>query len=162
MLLALVGFWIWNRSRVAPNNAFNAADQVRAANQRADAALASLKPGVRAGELTDALNLGIINFASGSAEIPADGRDFLNKAAVAIKMAPGGTTTDGTGDAASNLQLSQQRADAVRDYLTNQGVDPSVLTAKGYGDTEPIAPNDTEEGKFRNRRIGFMVVQKGL
>lgn len=144
---------------------FNAAEQVRIATQKADAALAALKPGFGAADLTSALNLQIMNFASGGAEIPANSLDFLNRAAVAIKMAPSGTVieigghTDNTGDTASNLQLSQQRADAVRDYLIRQGVDSSVLTAKGYGETTPIATNDTEEGKFRNRRIEFNVVR---
>jgi OmpA-OmpF porin, OOP family len=51
----------------------------------------------------------------------------------------------------------QQRAEAVRYYLIQQGVAPSALIAKGYGDTRPSASNDTEEGKFRNRRIEFTV-----
>jgi OmpA-OmpF porin, OOP family len=70
-----------------------------------------------------------------------------------------GGNTDNTGDASSDLQLSQQRADAVRSYLVSQGVDPAVLTAKGYGDTKAVGANDTEEGKFRNRRIEFTVIQ---
>jgi outer membrane protein OmpA-like peptidoglycan-associated protein/uncharacterized protein YidB (DUF937 family) len=166
VLLTLLGFWIWNSRRVAQSKVFNAAEQVRLAIQSADTALASLKPGFSPQDLTDALNLGIINFASGSAELPADGRDFLNRAATAIKMAPQGTTieidghTDNTGDAVSNLQLSQRRAEAVRDYLTNQGVDPSVLTTKGYGESKPVATNDTAEGRFRNRRIEFVLVQQ--
>ena len=65
--------------------------------------------------------------------------------------------TDNTGDAASNLTLSQQRAEAVRVYLIQQGADGNMLVAKGFGDTMPIAPNETEEGKFRNRRIEFVV-----
>jgi len=166
VLLALVGFWIWNRSQVAPNNIFNAEEEVRVAIRDADSALASLKPNFTAAELTSDLNVAIINFASGSAEIPADSRDFLNRAAAAIKMAPPGTAieidghTDNVGDAGSNLMLSQQRAEAVRDYLTSQGVDPSVLIAKGSGETRRVATNGTEEGKFRNRRIEFMVVQQ--
>lgn len=162
--LVLLGLWLWSRNRIVQES-FNAAEQVRIATQKADAALAALKPGFGVADLTSALNLQIMNFASGSAEIPANSLDFLNRAAVAIKMAPSGTVieigghTDNTGDTASNLQLSQQRADAVRDYLIRQGVDSSVLTAKGYGETTPIATNDTEEGKFRNRRIEFNVVR---
>jgi outer membrane protein OmpA-like peptidoglycan-associated protein/uncharacterized protein YidB (DUF937 family) len=166
LLLAVVGFWIWYNKRVAGRNVFNPAEQVRTAVQIADSALASLRPGFSNGDLAEALNIAIINFASGSVELLADGRDFLSRAARAIKMAPKGTTieiagyTDITGDAASNLQLSQRRAEIVRNYLISQGVDPSVLTAKGYGDTRFVATNVTEEGRFRNRRTEFMVVQQ--
>jgi outer membrane protein OmpA-like peptidoglycan-associated protein/uncharacterized protein YidB (DUF937 family) len=159
----LLGVWLWSRG--GGNAAFNAADQVRMASQKATAALASLKPGFNAQDLVGALNLEIVNFATGSAQIPAENQEFLNKAAVVIRSAPSGTVievgghTDNTGDSAANLQLSQQRADAVRDYLVRQSVDASALTSKGYGDTRPIASNDTDEGKFRNRRIEFSVVK---
>ena len=160
----LLGVWIWSRSS-ASSVAFNAEEQVRLAAAKASSALAALRPGFSAQDLVNVLNFDIINFQSGSATIPADGTDFLNKAAVAMRAAPAGTViqvgghTDNTGAAATNLQLSQQRADAVRDYLVKQGVDVSALVAKGFGDTKPIATNDTEEGKFRNRRIEFSVVR---
>jgi outer membrane protein OmpA-like peptidoglycan-associated protein/uncharacterized protein YidB (DUF937 family) len=163
--VALLGLWIWARSNNAKQAVFNAEDQVRLAAQKATAALAALRPGFTAQDLVGALNFDIINFASGSATIPADSVDFLNKAAVAIRTAPTGTVieiggyTDNTGDSASNLQLSQQRAEAVREYLVSHGVDATVLVAKGYGDSKPIASNDTEEGKFRNRRIEFAVTR---
>ena len=160
----LLGIWIWSRSS-ASSVAFNAEEQVRLAAAKASAALAALKPGFSAQDLVNVLNFDIINFQSGSAAIPADSTDFLNKTAAAMRAAPAGTVlqvggyTDNTGDAAANLQLSQQRADAVRNYLVQQGVDGSMLVAKGFGDTKPIATNDTEEGKFRNRRIEFSVVR---
>jgi outer membrane protein OmpA-like peptidoglycan-associated protein/uncharacterized protein YidB (DUF937 family) len=164
LAILLLGFWMWNRGGSARTAAFDAEEQVQMAAQKANSALAALKPGFGAPELVSALNLDILNFASGSAQIPADGGDFLNKAAVAIKSLPAGAVlevgghTDNTGDAASNLQLSQQRADAVRNYLIQQGVNPDALVAKGYGDSKPVASNDTEEGKFRNRRIEFSVL----
>ncbi len=61
--------------------------------------------------------------------------------------------TDTTGKKAANKKLSQERADAVRDYLVSKGVDASRITAVGYGDEKPIAPNDTAEGRQKNRRI---------
>ena len=131
------------------------------ATQKASAALAALSPGFSAKDLVTALNLNVINFSSNSAQIPVDSTDYLNRVATAIKAAPAGTVllisghTDNTGDSASNLALSQQRADAVRNYLIQQGVPSNMLVTKGYGDTRPLAPNDTEEGKFRNRRIEF-------
>jgi outer membrane protein OmpA-like peptidoglycan-associated protein/uncharacterized protein YidB (DUF937 family) len=163
LAILFLGYWLWS-SRQATNTAvFNIQEQVRMAGEKASAALAALKPGFTAQDLVSAVNLNVINFASGSAQIPPDQTDFLNKVAVAIKAAPAGTVleidghTDNSGDPASNLTLSQQRAEAVRAYLVQQGVDPSALTAKGFGDTQPVAANDTEEGKFRNRRIQFTI-----
>jgi len=161
-LLALffIGYWIWG-PRSVRNAEFNVQEQVRILSEKASAALAALQPGFSAKDLVSALNLNVLNFASGSAQIPADSTDYLNRVAAAIKAAPSGTVleiaghTDSTGDAASNMALSQQRADAVRNYLIQQGVPSGMLVAKGYGDSHPISTNDTEEGKFRNRRFQF-------
>jgi OOP family OmpA-OmpF porin len=124
-----------------------------------------LKPGFTANDLAGALNLEVINFASGSDQIPPDSERVLNQAALAIKKAPSGTVlevaghTDSTGDNALNETLSRQRAESVRGYLVNQGVDPNDLVAAGYGSAKPIATNDTEEGRFHNRRIEFTVMK---
>ncbi len=72
-----------------------------------------------------------------------------------VKFEVGGHT-DGDGDAAYNLKLSQQRADAVRSQLITMGIDGARLTAKGYGKTKPIADNTTEDGKANNRRVEFV------
>lgn len=63
--------------------------------------------------------------------------------------------TDNTGNAAANQQLSEQRATAVRNYLVSKGVEESALTAKGYGQENPVADNATAEGRAKNRRIEF-------
>lgn len=65
--------------------------------------------------------------------------------------------TDNVGDAAANQQLSEQRAKSVRDYLIKQGVPAESLTAVGYGQDNPVADNNTEEGRKKNRRIEFNV-----
>jgi outer membrane protein OmpA-like peptidoglycan-associated protein len=158
MAAFLLFYWLWPKPKSV---AFNPEDQVRMASEKALAALNGLRPGYSPQDLTGALNLEIINFSTGSAVIPDYSQPFLNKAAEVIKIAPAGLTievaghTDNTGDAGANLALSQQRADAVRTYLVQQGVSQNALTAKGYGDTKPIATNETEEGRFRNRRIEF-------
>jgi len=61
--------------------------------------------------------------------------------------------TDDRGDAAYNQKLSQRRAEAVRQYLIDKGIDASRLTAKGYGESNPVADNGTAEGRFKNRRV---------
>lgn len=64
--------------------------------------------------------------------------------------------TDNSGTAQHNLELSQQRADAVKAQLISMGIDASRLTTKGFGDTKPISDNTTPEGKANNRRVEFV------
>lgn len=66
--------------------------------------------------------------------------------------------TDAEGDAAINMKLSQRRADAVRKYLVQSGVAAEQLEANGYGESQPIADNDTDEGRRANRRVEFRVI----
>ena len=61
--------------------------------------------------------------------------------------------TDSDGDAAYNKDLSQRRAQSVVNYLTGQGVEGSNMIAKGFGEEQPIADNDSAEGKAANRRV---------
>lgn len=137
----------------------------RAAKDKTLRALSGLKAGFTGADVVSALNMSIINFETGSAAISAESRDLLAKAAVPIKQLPAGTIieigghTDTSGNPAANLTLSQQRADAVRNTLIDLGVTGDMLTAKGYGDTQPVASNDTAEGRFQNRRISFAIVQ---
>lgn len=67
--------------------------------------------------------------------------------------------TDNSGSPAYNLQLSQKRAQAVYDHLIASGVDPARLIPKGYGATQPLADNNTEEGRQKNRRIEFKLIR---
>jgi outer membrane protein OmpA-like peptidoglycan-associated protein len=59
-----------------------------------------------------------------------------------------------------NMEISEQRAKAVVDYIVGEGIDPDRLNYKGYGDTKPIASNDTEEGRIINRRVEFQIISK--
>ncbi len=61
--------------------------------------------------------------------------------------------TDSDGSADYNLQLSQRRAESVRQYLLLFGIEPSRLQAKGYGESMPVVPNNSEENKAKNRRV---------
>jgi outer membrane protein OmpA-like peptidoglycan-associated protein/uncharacterized protein YidB (DUF937 family) len=111
------------------------------------------------------LNRTVLNFATASAALPEASGAPLQTAADRIKGLPAGTRievgghTDSTGSAAANLALSQRRADAVRDALVKDGVDASMLTTKGYGETKPIASNDTPDGRLQNRRTEFTVAE---
>ena len=90
---------------------------------------------------------------------------FLKTAAADLKQLKAGHVleiagyTDNTGDAALNLALSQKRAEAVREAFIKYGADPDMLVAKGYGDADPIASNDTPEGRLKNRRIEYHVLK---
>ncbi len=68
--------------------------------------------------------------------------------------------TDNVGDNAANLKLSQQRADAVRNYLISKGIASDRVTAKGYGEENPIETNNTEEGRKKNRRSEVRIIKE--
>ncbi len=68
--------------------------------------------------------------------------------------------TDNVGDKDANLKLSQERAEAVRDYLIKKGINANRITAKGYGDTKPVADNSTEAGKQQNRRTEVKIIKE--
>ncbi|HKK22742.1 MAG TPA: OmpA family protein [Pseudohaliea sp.] len=103
-----------------------------------------------------------VNFAFDSAELDAASRRALD-AIVDVVKAHGSVTlgvighTDSSGAEAYNQRLSERRAGAVREYLVSQGVDPSALTASGRGEAEPVASNDTREGRKQNRRVELVV-----
>ncbi len=140
-------------------------DWATAANANAAEALGKLKSGFSGADVVSALNLSIVNFATDSAEVPSTVTGLLQNAANDLKALPPGYEievagyTDSTGDANGNLVLSQKRAEAVRDALVKDGAPADMLTAKGYGAANPVAGNDTDEGRFRNRRIEYHIVK---
>jgi len=77
-----------------------------------------------------------------------------------VKVEIGGHT-DNIGVAADNMTLSQQRADAVKNYLVSKGIDPNRLNAMGYGSTQPLADNATAAGRAQNRRVEFKLLPTG-
>ncbi len=82
--------------------------------------------------------------------------DLQRNAATVVEIAG---YTDNTGDPAYNVALSQRRAQAVVDYLSNAGVSADRLTAKGYGGASPVADNATAAGRAKNRRVELHVVK---
>jgi outer membrane protein OmpA-like peptidoglycan-associated protein len=143
-----------------------AADQESELNEKAKGELATLNPGFEAKALITALNDSVVNFPSGSAEVPARMADLLQNAADDLKKLPAGHVleiagyTDNTGNPGDNVTLSQARAAAVRDAFIRYGVNPDMLVAKGYGQADPIASNDTLEGRLKNRRIEYHILKK--
>jgi len=104
-------------------------------------------------------------FDTGSATLQPASQEQLTNIAAILKAYPPvkiriGGYTDNTGDPAANLKLSQDRADSVMAQLTQLGVDPARISAKGYGQDNPIADNSTEEGRQKNRRISLRVTDK--
>ena len=103
-------------------------------------------------------------FDTGQASLQPASQEQLGNIAAILKAYPNvkvkiGGYTDNTGDPAANQQLSQQRADTVMSQLVTLGVDPSRMTAQGYGQDNPVADNSTDEGRQKNRRIALEVVQ---
>ena len=65
--------------------------------------------------------------------------------------------TDNIGSDDANMKLSDERANTVRSYLIAKGISESRITAKGYGETKPVATNDTDQGRRINRRVEFTI-----
>lgn len=104
-----------------------------------------------------------IFFNTGSYELLPASNAELDKLVKLLKSNPAlrielGGHTDNVGNDAANQKLSEQRAGAVRDHVVGQGIDGARITAKGYGETTPVATNDTEEGRALNRRTEVRVL----
>lgn len=103
-----------------------------------------------------------VTFQPNSAKLTAEGRTTLDAVADTLdqqedlKVEIAGHT-DSVGSDAYNTLLSQQRADAVRTYLVGKGIEEARMTAVGYGETEPVASNDTDAGRRSNRRVEFRI-----
>ena len=127
-------------------------------------------PGVRVDDRGCALPLildsATLNFAFDSAILPDNAADSLKAFVEYIKRYPGATFevaghADSTGPEGYNQGLSERRAAAVAGYLESRGIPPGQLRIVGYGEMEPIASNETEAGRARNRRVEVRVIDDG-
>ncbi|MFZ5896167.1 MAG: OmpA family protein [Myxococcota bacterium] len=139
-----------------------------AAEQRADAAVQSLRQIASVQEESRGLVItleGAVLFTTGKSELIPLAQQKLDQVAEALKQSDspkivveGHTDSRGADDA--NMKLSQQRAEAVRNYLVSRGVKAESISAMGRGETNPIASNETPEGRANNRRVEIIVQPK--
>jgi outer membrane protein OmpA-like peptidoglycan-associated protein len=113
----------------------------------------------------EVFTLGGDAFASGKASLTSSATGSLQALAAYIAAAPTGRIrieahTDGQGEAAANKDLSQRRANAVRDALAAAGVPKSKMQATGMGESSPVGSDDTAAGRARNRRVEIIVADK--
>jgi len=118
------------------------------------------------GDKVDAVGCGVnfpleVQFDTNSANIKPESYPELDTFVEFFKEVPSAKGelqghTDNVGKDAYNLKLSQRRADSVKAYVVSKGVDPARITTKGYGESHPIADNNTVEGRAANRRVLFV------
>lgn len=116
------------------------------------------------GVLDAALADRIIEFESGKATLTDAGMQVLDQMSAAMQKLKGVKVevighTDNAGSRAGNLSLSQARAEAVKAYIVGKGIAAETIAVSGEGPDRPVADNRTPEGKARNRRIEFKVIQ---
>jgi outer membrane protein OmpA-like peptidoglycan-associated protein len=145
----------------------DAEKQARAkAEQSAAAAMASLSKIAQVKEEQRGVVItldGQVLFVTGKAELLPIARDRLNEVAKSLKELDDDKLvsiegfTDSRGSDDTNMKLSQDRANAVRDYLTSQGVKAEKLRSIGRGEANPVASNETPEGRANNRRVEIVI-----
>jgi len=112
----------------------------------------------------DRLVLVGVNFAFDKSDLLPESYTVLDKAVKLLNDNPNVNVeiegyTDYIGTAEYNQQLSEERAQTVKNYLASQGIAPDRLSTVGYGKGNPIANNETEEGRAMNRRIVFRIIK---
>jgi OmpA-OmpF porin, OOP family len=144
------------QAQVATSQAQAATSQVQQLQQE----LAALK--AKQTERGLVLTLGDVLFETGKAELRPGALQNLYPLVTFLQKYPERRVmieghTDSVGSEAYNLDLSQRRADAVRDFLLQNGVNPAQLTTRGYGKASPVASNNTAEGRQQNRRVELII-----
>jgi OOP family OmpA-OmpF porin len=179
--------WLWNNRRAAEVTGASVLDTANRATTAAANFLTRTLPGsislripqggmedrlvsfiqgpVQPAESNSWFDFDRLQFDSGSATLRPESQEQLRNIAEILRAYPPvhlkiGGYTDNSGDPAANLQLSQQRAEAVKQNLIGLGVSADRLESEGYGDQYPVGDNSTEEGRQKNRRIALRVTQK--
>ncbi|MGF7218516.1 outer membrane protein OmpA-like peptidoglycan-associated protein [Spirosoma lacussanchae] len=116
-------------------------------------------------EVGRSVRLNNIFFDTGKSELRPESGPELDRLVVTFNESPKMVIevrghTDNTGSNEINAKLSQDRADAVREYFISKGIEPDRIASKGFGETKPVATNDTDEGRQQNRRVEFVIVKK--
>ena len=135
------------------------------ARQEAELTAGGTLPPSKRNARGEVFTLGGDAFGSGQASLTSAGASSVRALATYLQAGPFGSVkieahTDGQGEAAANQQLSQRRANAVRDALAAAGIKKSKIQASGMGESSPIASDDTAAGRARNRRVDIIVVSK--
>ena len=112
--------------------------------------------------VVEVISLKGVNFKYNSADLTAASMAILDnviatltrRSDIKVEVA---AHTDSDGKEAYNLKLSDQRAASVKDYLSSHGIDGNRMTSRGYGESQPVASNTTDEGKAQNRRVELRV-----
>jgi len=126
--------------------------------------LAAMQANTRQTERGLVLTLSDVLFGSRQAALTPGAMHRLQMLATVLKEHPDRQViiegyTDNIGSVSSNRDLSQRRADAVRNFLIQNGVDASRISALGYGEASPVAPNTTEAGRLQNRRVEVIIAR---
>lgn len=139
------------------------ADLVRQKAKQVEAELAELK--AKQTERGIELTLGDVFFVTGRATLMPGGLQAIDKLSKFLEKHPGKGVlieghTDSVGTEEYNMRLSQMRAEAVRDALLKRGINAQRITTKGYGESYPVASNNTAEGRQLNRRVEVVVFNR--
>lgn len=124
----------------------------------------NIKKAVESSTASDkTLTLNHIGFETGSATLTSNSKYELDNLVTGLNAFPNISIevaghTDSSGDPAANLSLSSARASSVTKYLVDRGISAGRLKPRGYGDTKPLAPNDTPENMAKNRRTEFTIL----
>lgn len=116
-------------------------------------------------EVGRTVRLNNIFFDTGKSELRSESGPELDRLVTTLNESPKIVIevrghTDNTGSNEINAKLSQDRADAVREYFISKGIEPDRVGSKGFGESKPVATNDTDEGRQQNRRVEFVIVKK--
>ena len=116
-------------------------------------------------EIREIINLPGVNFQKNSSILLAGGKSVLDDAAATLRLNPDIVVevaghSDSAGSAEYNVWLSDRRAKSVRNYLIDRGANARNLSARGYGEAEPLADNETAQGRARNRRVELRILSK--